>query len=496
MSTIDLMRTIAGQTSTLHKAEDNKSSDQAAKEAAERAKRAAEEWLKGLEASFKANDHPAPGSITGGKSLSEWNSGRDKRETDFLNTTAMGGTLNQSQLTALLTKRAELEAGGAEAALTQHAKEYDEAIAQLTEIMKQQTEDERKLLDANEKYAAEVEKGTVAAASNLAKSQINAAHLGLADHTMSPHAAALVEQAAHVAEFAAKLLAAHAELATLQKDQRGLTAGTPDFIANATKQLGVNSQIAGLTSDAADTARADSAKTFGASFTGQVDKTFGDIIAKSQDWGTQFKETIEGALGDVNNAIIHILTTKPQAGDHPFKEAGKQIFSGVARTGLQDVEGSLMKGLGMSKIGTSEANPMWVRMAGALKSAGGAVSTAAQAATSGGFWSGLASMLIPRAGGGLLSPGDFYMTGEKGPELLQVGSTSKINNARDTSAMTAGGSGGVTNHAWNIDARGSSDPAAVNAAVQRGIAAAAPHIAAAAMSGAKDRAARRSSSNR
>jgi len=74
-----------------------------------------------------------------------------------------------------------------------------------------------------------------------------------------------------------------------------------------------------------------------------------------------------------------------------------------------------------------------------------------------------------------MRPGDWYLTGEQGPELLQVGNTSRINNARDTASMF--GSGGVThNHSWNIDARGANDPAAINAAVERGIQRAVPHI--------------------
>jgi hypothetical protein len=90
------------------------------------------------------------------------------------------------------------------------------------------------------------------------------------------------------------------------------------------------------------------------------------------------------------------------------------------------------------------------------------------------------------AGGGLMSPGDWYMTGEQGPELLQVGSTSRINNARDTAAMFAGSGGGDTHHHWNVDARYSHDPAATHAAVQRGIAEAVPHIIAATKASSHD----------
>jgi hypothetical protein len=79
------------------------------------------------------------------------------------------------------------------------------------------------------------------------------------------------------------------------------------------------------------------------------------------------------------------------------------------------------------------------------------------------------------AGGGVVSPGDWSMVGESGPELAHFGSGARIYSNRDSSAMMRGG--GTTNHhTWNIDARGATDPAAINAAVQRGIRQAAPHI--------------------
>ncbi|HEY5054662.1 MAG TPA: hypothetical protein VII58_00790 [Acidobacteriaceae bacterium] len=346
---------------------------------------------------------------------------------------------------------------------------------------------------SDEKISAELARGGEAYARFAA--ELDAARLKVSESTgaLTPHAAALAEAAAHAKAYPAELKPLNEQLERLKGDT---------FLSDGERQsqmMAVGNQISQVNYKNQLQQVADSSSAFDSSFTGQVDKTFDDIIAKSQDWGTQFKETITGALGDVNNAIIHILTTKPQAGDHPFKEAGKQIFTGVARTGLQDAEGALMKGLKLDKIGTSEANPMWVRMASAMKGAGSAVSTAAQAATSTGFGgviSSLFSMLIPRAGGGVMSPGDFYMTGEQGPELMQVGSTSKINSARDTASIMAGGKGGDTTHVWNIDAKGSNDPAAVNAAVQRGIRAAAPQIAAAANAGAKDRIARRPASSR
>lgn len=79
-----------------------------------------------------------------------------------------------------------------------------------------------------------------------------------------------------------------------------------------------------------------------------------------------------------------------------------------------------------------------------------------------------------RAAGGPVSAGKTFLVGEKGPELFSPSSGGKIT---PNSALTGGG--GMT---VNVDARGSTDPNAVRAEVERGILEAAPHIVAAAQS--------------
>ena len=78
--------------------------------------------------------------------------------------------------------------------------------------------------------------------------------------------------------------------------------------------------------------------------------------------------------------------------------------------------------------------------------------------------------LKPRAIGGPVQSGGAYMVGERGPEMFVPSRNGSIvpNNALG---------GGMT---INVDARGSSDPAAVRAQVEMGIAQAAPYIIAAA----------------
>jgi hypothetical protein len=334
--------------------------------------------------------------------------------------------------------------------------------------------------DAGEKISAELAKGGEAYARFAA--ELDGVKLKVSESTgaLTPHAAALAEAAAHAKAYAAELKPLNEQLERLKKD----STLTDD--ERQSRMMAVGNEQSQVTYRYQLQQVSDGAAAFKTSFAGQMEEMFNGILLKSEDFGDQLKSTITGALGDVNNALIHILTTKPQAGDHPFKEAGKAIFTDVAKKGLETAEGGLMK------LGASALNPMWVRMAGA----GGGAAAASKSAGSGfgGLIGSVLSMLIPRAGGGVMSPGDFYMTGEQGPELMQVGSTSKINNARDTASIMAGGSGGGSpTHNWNIDARGATDPAAVYQAAQRAIMAAAPRLVAATHTMQRDDARRRPS---
>lgn len=315
-----------------------------------------------------------------------------------------------------------------------------------------------------------------------------------------------LKQKEQIAELLIKIEEANGRLTANQAVQQlaalhATTQAATTQAFGAAQNTGANFNLkeAGLYSPQAAVAQQlqDTQDQWKTSFPGQVAETFNAIIAESENWGTQFKSTIEGALSDVNNAIIHLLTTRPQPGDHPFRQAGVQIFGGVARSGLEDAEGQIMK---LLHLGSGKVQKVHVEnwpTIGASGSPAGAISSAVSAATgavssgSGGFWNGLFHGIGKFAGfmetGGVMSPGDFYMTGEKGPELIQVGSTSRINSARDTSSLFGSGD---TYHNWNIDARGSTDPAAVRAQVMAGIRQAAPHIVAASTQSQKDHASR------
>ena len=97
------------------------------------------------------------------------------------------------------------------------------------------------------------------------------------------------------------------------------------------------------------------------------------------------------------------------------------------------------------------------------------------------------------AGGGILSANTWSLVGEEGPELLPpVGETTRVYDARDTAGML-GGKGTSHTHHYHVDARGSTDPAAVHRAVMRGIQQSAPHLVAAANQAHHDQKARKPS---
>jgi hypothetical protein len=81
---------------------------------------------------------------------------------------------------------------------------------------------------------------------------------------------------------------------------------------------------------------------------------------------------------------------------------------------------------------------------------------------------GMGLKLIPGfATGGPIAPDmGSFIVGEEGPELLNIGSASA--HVTPNSQLKSYGSGGDThNHTWNVDARGSNDPGAFEAAMNR-----------------------------
>lgn len=105
----------------------------------------------------------------------------------------------------------------------------------------------------------------------------------------------------------------------------------------------------------------------------------------------------------------------------------------------------------------------------------GALGGATGTPTTGGFGSSV-NLAGARAYGGSVDSSKPYMVGERGPELFIPGGNGTI----IPNGNMRGAGGGGSNISVSVDARGSSDPAAVRAQVQQGIIEAAPAIIAAA----------------
>jgi hypothetical protein len=245
-------------------------------------------------------------------------------------------------------------------------------------------------------------------------------------------------------------------------------------------------------------AELDDAAVRSATALGALHDSAAELVAKFTDMPAHIRETLDQAVSSVNGAILKTITEPHARGQ--WKAAGKSIFTGVAGAGLNMAEGSIAKAFGVSGVGKlgTQANPMWVRLA-AMNAAGAGVASlmsgvAGRSTSSALGSSGIGKVLdfvlpmIPHfATGGLPPIGMPSLIGENGPELFVPSGSGRIvpNDAL-----------GGTTHNWHIDARGSSDPAAVRAQVQRGILEAAPRISAGTLSAQRDMSSRKPSMSR
>lgn len=245
-----------------------------------------------------------------------------------------------------------------------------------------------------------------------------------------------------------------------------------------------------------------------------------EFVVASQDAATQMRELTTNTLQGLNAQIVDAISGKRTS----FGNFGAGVFRSVAGTGLQKAEGSALSmfGFGSSeKLGTP-GNPMIVKFAdgtssmtstagGFLKSlfggggskgpgqsglntALGISGNAAEDDANGGGMGTIASDVLPLLSGGLAIGGSAdansnYLVGEKGPEILSMGSQSGrvIPNSQI---------GGSTGHTIYIDASGSTDPAQTRVQVTRGIQVAAPHISANTINAQQDQRRRRPTSAR
>jgi hypothetical protein len=199
-----------------------------------------------------------------------------------------------------------------------------------------------------------------------------------------------------------------------------------------------------------------------------------DMRAKALDTAGMIKDTFTSMVAGLNDQLVNLMTGKKA----DFKSMAAGIASQVAKAGLQTAEGTLA-GIG-HKPGETRNNPLYVIDVNDAKKTGTDILSAAKGSpdpstdntggglfgsVAGGIWSSVLSALIPHATGGPVAPGRAYLVGERGPEPFFPGVSGTVGT--NAAMQRAFGGGGTTINMGGIDARGSSDPAAVNAAVHR-----------------------------
>lgn len=156
----------------------------------------------------------------------------------------------------------------------------------------------------------------------------------------------------------------------------------------------------------------------------------------AMSWSGAFKKANRDWVGDLNSQLSDLIAGQGASWSRMFGAIAQEF----AHVGLSALESSLFDGSGKSS-GTGFK----------------------------GAFASFASFLTGRAIGGGVDANTSYLVGERGPEILTMGSKS----GRITPNSQIGGG---SSHYYTIDARGATDPAAIEAAVQRGIASAAPSI--------------------
>lgn len=281
--------------------------------------------------------------------------------------------------------------------------------------------------------------------------------------------AAMQLQALHTAEYRQQLAQLQAQLAAVKDEDQDAEA----------KRNGYKAQIVDLDSRRASQTNQDRLATWDGSTSGTsgAKGALDEFVRSTRDAATQMRTITESVLHGLNDNLSSAIVGDQTNWAGTFRGIGKQ----VANTGLEKVEGSVLGAFGLGgKPDGSASNPLNVRVVDGTGVPSGLVSligSGGKTDSGGGFGGFLSSAvgLIPGfANGGTIAPGTLAMVGEQGPELaIGGGSGTRIIPNHQLSSL-----GGDT-HNWSIDARGSNDPAATEAAVRRGIAAATPHIIAA-----------------
>jgi lambda family phage tail tape measure protein len=288
--------------------------------------------------------------------------------------------------------------------------------------------------------------------------------IGLAAGTLSKYDAALQTMQMHRDQYdrANIGLAASRASLTARYGAEG-TNSSPEALA-AWQQL--NNQQSTLTGQYKVQSAQDQQDVSAQTGTGSLRTSMNQYIQQSQDTANQVRDIWSASFSGINEQLENMLTGQKAS----WKSFARSIAKEFAGIFLQRGESAIMSSLFPSSS-TSKSG----------SGGGGGITS---------LFSGIGSLFsgLGFADGGSPPVGKFSMVGENGPELRYFGSPSTI--------VPGGFGGSSTTHNWTIDARGATDPAMVNAAVQRGIAKALPSISAVTMHAQREASARKPSSSR
>jgi hypothetical protein len=377
--------------------------------------------------------------------------------------------------------------------------------AQKALITSPAVEEMQRAARANEEYNKIVAAGAELQAKSTAEFRESGIAIALQEGGISKLGAAQALAAVHAQEHADALAIVNRELKTQIDLIQGDTKlnGDDQALAIRNAQAEAAKQTQGINGTYAVTQQRDSANIYQNTGAGAAADTYRTMLQNWSDMTQNIAQAMARAADSFNSDIAAAITGHGKKGD--FGKTFSNLGESLVKASLQKGESMLFGG---GQLGATQQNPVWTRDAGIAGGPGatgtpnlspfirpfigGQQGQGGQSGSQGGgsILSRLLGAFIPGlhlGGGGNLGTDSFGMPlgfqggfsgggdvlagrpaliGEHGPELFTPHSAGTIT---PNSKL-----GGGDTH-FHIDARGSSDPAAVHAAVMR----AAPHIAAA-----------------
>jgi hypothetical protein len=201
---------------------------------------------------------------------------------------------------------------------------------------------------------------------------------------LTKHDAAIQAAADHAADYAA-------QLSILQSKKAALTQ--QDLDDGKGKEL--DAQIATVSGTASRTTVSDQWAINSSTALGGAKDGLEEFVAASHDAAKQMRELVTSTLTSLNEQILNGMMGKRTN----FKGVGESLFRGVASTGLNKAESSVlgMFGLGKGAQLGSSSNPMYVRMASGVDSVAKGIGsvTGTAAGKLGGVFGGLLKTILP-----------------------------------------------------------------------------------------------------